>query len=60
MKFKHEMAMIKLFGHSSIVEKVQQVVHDALFIEKERVVAFGLAHFPGLFCLGFISFHFFF
>jgi len=41
-------------------KKVQQVVLNALFTTSEIVVAFGLARFPGPFCLGFISFHFLF
>ena len=38
--------------------EVQQTAHETLFTEHEMVVAFGLAHFPGPFYLGFISFPF--
>jgi len=39
--------------------KVQQVAYNALFAENETVVAFGLAHFPGLSLFGVHFFHFF-
>ena len=59
MKFKHELAKIKLFGHSSIVAKVLTSCTQCFIYRKWKSSGILDLHtFLVFLCLGFISFTF--